>query len=46
MGLLHFLWQVGDSEEQNGTFKVECKKLKAETVKAKIRAGLPATLER
>jgi hypothetical protein len=40
------LWQVGDSEAQNGTFKVECKKSKAYTVTAKIRAGLPATLER
>jgi hypothetical protein len=40
------LWQVGDSDEQNGTFKVECKKSKSDTVTAKIRAGLPATLER
>jgi hypothetical protein len=40
------LWQVGDSEEQNGTFKVDCMKSKADTVTAKIRADLPATLER
>jgi hypothetical protein len=52
MGMLHWLpygtslWQVGDSEEQNGTFKVECKKSKAYTVTAKICVGLPATLER
>jgi hypothetical protein len=31
---------------KNGTFKVECKKSKADTVTAKICAGLPATLER
>ena len=40
------LWQVGDSEEQNGKFKVECKKSKSKTVRGKIRAGLPATLDR
>jgi hypothetical protein len=40
------LWQVGDIEEQNGTFNVECKKSKADTVTAKILVGLPATLER
>jgi hypothetical protein len=40
------LWQVGDSEKQNGTFKVECNKSKSDTVTAKIRAGLPDTLER
>ena len=37
---------MGDSVEQNGTFKIEGKKAKAETVTEKIRAGLPATLER
>jgi hypothetical protein len=40
------LWKLGDSQEQNGTFKMECKKSKAETARAKVRAGLPATLER
>jgi hypothetical protein len=40
------LWQVGDSQEQNGMFKIECKNSKAEPVRAKIRAGLPATLKR
>jgi hypothetical protein len=39
------LWQVEDSQEQNGTFKIGSKKSKSETVRAKIRAGLPATLE-
>jgi hypothetical protein len=38
------MWQVGDSTEQNGTFKIECKKVKADTGRNKIRAGLPATL--
>jgi hypothetical protein len=28
------LWKVGDSDEQNGTFKVECKKSKSDTVTA------------
>jgi hypothetical protein len=37
---------VGDSVEQNGTFNIECKKANADTVTAKIRAGLPATPER
>jgi hypothetical protein len=41
-----FMWKVGDSTEQNGTFKIESKKVKAETVTSKIRAGLPPTLER
>jgi hypothetical protein len=40
------MWQVGDSTEQNGTFKIECKKMKADTVRDKIRAGLPATLDK
>jgi hypothetical protein len=40
------LWQLGDSKDQNGMFKIECKKSKAETVRAKIRAGFPAMLER
>jgi hypothetical protein len=40
------VWQVGDSPEQSGTFKIESKKEKADTVRRKIRAGLPATLER
>jgi hypothetical protein len=40
------VWQLGDSAEQNGTFKIESKKANAETVRCKIRAGLPATLER
>jgi hypothetical protein len=39
------VWQLGDSAEQNGTFKIESKKANAETVRCKIRAGLPATLE-
>jgi hypothetical protein len=40
------MWQVGDSTEQNGKFKIESKKVKAATVTSKIRAGLPPTLER
>jgi hypothetical protein len=40
------VWQLGDSPEQNGTFKIESKKAKADTVRCKIRAGLPAALER
>jgi hypothetical protein len=40
------LWQVGDSEEQNGTFKVERKKSKADTARENIRSGIPTTLER
>jgi hypothetical protein len=40
------VWQLGDSAEQNGTLKIDIKKAKAETVRCKIRAGLPATLER
>jgi hypothetical protein len=40
------VWQVGDRTEQNGTFKIESKKAKADTVQRKIRDGLPATLER
>jgi hypothetical protein len=40
------VWQLGDSPEQNGTFKIESKKAKADTVRHTIRAGLPATLER
>jgi hypothetical protein len=40
------MWQVGDSTEQNGTFKIESKKAKTCTVRDKIRAGLPATLEK
>jgi hypothetical protein len=40
------MWQVGDSTEQDGTFKIESKKAKAATVMSKIRAGLPPTLER
>jgi hypothetical protein len=40
------VWQLGDSAEQNGTFKIESKKENAETVRCKIRAGFPATLER
>jgi hypothetical protein len=40
------MWQVGDSPEQNGTFKIESKKANADTVWHKIRAGLPAMLER
>jgi hypothetical protein len=38
--------QVGDSTEQNGTFEIECKKVKADTVRNKIRAGLPAMLDK
>jgi hypothetical protein len=40
------VWQLGDSAEQNGTFKIESKKSKADTVRCNIRAGLPATLKR
>jgi hypothetical protein len=40
------MWQIGDSTEQNGTFKIESKKAKACAVRATIRAGLPATLEK
>jgi hypothetical protein len=42
------VWQLGDSAEQNGTFKIEGKKTKTktETVRCKIHTGLPATLER
>jgi hypothetical protein len=40
------MWQDGDSTEQKGTFKIECKKVKADTVRNKIRAGLPATLDK
>jgi hypothetical protein len=38
-------WQVGDSVEQNGTFKIESKKAKVDTVTGKIRSSLPDTLE-
>jgi hypothetical protein len=41
-----FVWQLGDSAEQNGTFNIESKKENAETVRCKIIASLPATLER
>jgi hypothetical protein len=40
------VWQLGDSVEQNGTFKIESKKANADIVTAKIRACLPATPER
>jgi hypothetical protein len=40
------VWQLGDSPEQNGTFKIESKKAKADTVRRTIRAGLPVTLKR
>jgi hypothetical protein len=40
------LWHLGDIPEQNGTFNIESKKAKADTVWCKIRSGLPATLER
>jgi hypothetical protein len=40
------VWQVGNSKEQNCTFKIECKKAKSDTVTGKIRASLPATFER
>jgi hypothetical protein len=40
------MWQVGDSTEHNGTFKIESKKVKADTVRNKIGAGLPETLEK
>jgi hypothetical protein len=52
MDLLHWLsygtsvWQLRDSAEQNGAFKIESKKAKAETFMCKTRVGLPATLER
>jgi hypothetical protein len=38
-----FMWQVGDSTEQNGTFKIESKKVNASTAMSKIRVGLPPT---
>jgi hypothetical protein len=40
------MWQLGGSPEQNGTFKIESKKANADTFRRKIRAGLPAMLER
>jgi hypothetical protein len=40
------MWQVGYSTEQSGTFKIESKKTKADTVRNKIGAGLPTTLEK
>jgi hypothetical protein len=40
------MWQVGDSTEQNGTFKIESKEANADTVRNKIGAGLPVTLEK
>jgi hypothetical protein len=40
------MWQVGDSVEQDGTFKIQNKTARSDTVTGKIRAGLPATLER
>jgi hypothetical protein len=40
------VWQVGDGVEQNGTFKIESKKAKSDTVTSKILSGLPDTLER
>jgi hypothetical protein len=39
------MWQVGDSTEQNGKFKIESKKENACTVRDKILTGLPATVE-
>jgi hypothetical protein len=44
--VLTSVWQVDDSTEQNGTFKIESKKVNAATVMSKIRAGLPPRLER
>jgi hypothetical protein len=40
------MWQVGDRTEQNGTFKIESKKAKADKVRNKIGAVLPVTLEK
>jgi hypothetical protein len=40
------MWQLGNSAEQNGKFNIESWKAKSDTVRCKIRAGLPATLER
>jgi hypothetical protein len=40
------VWQVGDIIEQNNTLKIDSKKAKADTVTAKIIAGLSKTLER
>jgi hypothetical protein len=40
------VWQLGDSPDQNGIFKIEIKKAKADTVRRKIRVGLPETLKR
>jgi hypothetical protein len=39
------VWQVGDSVEHNGTFKIESHNAKSDAVTGKNRSGLPATLE-
>jgi hypothetical protein len=41
-----YTWQLGDSPDQNGTFKIESKKANEDTVRHIICDGLPATLER
>jgi hypothetical protein len=40
------VWRLGDSPYQNGIFKIESKRAKADTVGHKIRAGLHTMLER
>jgi hypothetical protein len=40
------MWQLRDSPEQNGTFKIKSEKVKADPVRRNIHDGLPATLER
>jgi hypothetical protein len=39
-------WQVGDSEEQNGSYKVETTREKAELVLYKTRIGMDGTIEK
>ena len=40
-----YLWQVGDSEEQNGTFNMESTKAKMRIVAKKERMSLPPVIE-
>ena len=37
-------WQVGDSDEQNGSWKIHVAKAKNELVKYKVRMGMPIVL--
>jgi hypothetical protein len=48
IGVLYgtLVWRVGDSQAQNGTFKIESKKAKLDTVTGKMICGLPDTLQR